>query len=170
MYSPGRVTQDVKAISICLAKCIAGMRQSQTSTFGASRSWTSRSCIFHSSSRLVCSRTMNILHRPSRSIKRDAFRVLVEVSIREVASASTLEKLEKTQLSAARVTTGHRNSCPKDIVLYVADLQPLKLPIPQDTYLKNTLQSSSVMVTTTDPLVMCAIGTKVSSPLESKSA
>ena len=34
-------------------------------------------------------------------------------------------RLERVQLSAARIITGLRNSCPNDIVLYEADLQPL---------------------------------------------
>ncbi|GFU65123.1 transposable element Tc3 transposase [Trichonephila clavipes] len=36
VYSPGMATKDVRAIPKCSAKCIAGMRQSQTSSFGAS--------------------------------------------------------------------------------------------------------------------------------------
>ncbi|GFW69737.1 RNase H domain-containing protein [Trichonephila clavipes] len=43
------------------------------------------------------------------------------------ASATNLEKLEKTQLGAARIITGLRRSCPKEIVLFEADLQPLHL-------------------------------------------
>ncbi|GFW15820.1 RNase H domain-containing protein [Trichonephila clavipes] len=39
----------------------------------------------------------------------------------------TLQKLERDQLSAARIITGLCNSCPKDIVLYEADPQPLSL-------------------------------------------
>ncbi|GBO30305.1 hypothetical protein AVEN_47890-1 [Araneus ventricosus] len=35
-------------------------------------------------------------------------------------------KLERVQLSAARIITGLRNSCPNKIVLYEADLQPLR--------------------------------------------
>ncbi|GFS89405.1 RNase H domain-containing protein [Trichonephila clavipes] len=34
---------------------------------------------------------------------------------------------EKIQLSAARIITGLRNTCPRDIVLFEADLQPLSL-------------------------------------------
>ncbi|GFV52114.1 putative RNA-directed DNA polymerase from transposon BS [Trichonephila clavipes] len=40
---------------------------------------------------------------------------------------SNLKKFERVQLSAARIITGLRDSCPKDIVLYEADLQPLSL-------------------------------------------
>ncbi|GFU05221.1 RNase H domain-containing protein [Trichonephila clavipes] len=43
------------------------------------------------------------------------------------SSDSNLQKRERVQLSAARITTGLRNSCLKDIVLYKADLQPLSL-------------------------------------------
>ncbi|GFU41437.1 RNase H domain-containing protein [Trichonephila clavipes] len=43
------------------------------------------------------------------------------------SSESNLLKLERVQLSAARIITGLRNSCPKDFVLYEADLQPLSL-------------------------------------------
>ncbi|GFT41398.1 hypothetical protein TNCV_3890181 [Trichonephila clavipes] len=43
-----------------------------------------------------------------------------------VASASNLDKLERVQLSAARIITGLRNSCPRDLVLQEADLQPLR--------------------------------------------
>lgn len=43
------------------------------------------------------------------------------------ASDTNLQKLEKVQLSAARIITGLRNTCPRDIVLYEADLQPLSL-------------------------------------------
>ncbi|GBO30650.1 hypothetical protein AVEN_228656-1 [Araneus ventricosus] len=42
------------------------------------------------------------------------------------ASDSNLQKLERVQLSAARIITGLRNSCPNRIVLYEADLQPLR--------------------------------------------
>ncbi|GFX00816.1 probable RNA-directed DNA polymerase from transposon BS [Trichonephila clavipes] len=43
------------------------------------------------------------------------------------ASAASLVKLEKIQLGAARIITGLRRSCPKQIVLFEADLQPLHL-------------------------------------------
>ncbi|GBM05219.1 hypothetical protein AVEN_181610-2 [Araneus ventricosus] len=43
------------------------------------------------------------------------------------ASDTNLQRLERVQLSAARFITGLRNSCPKDIVLYEANLQPLSL-------------------------------------------
>ncbi|GFW69485.1 RNase H domain-containing protein [Trichonephila clavipes] len=38
-----------------------------------------------------------------------------------------LQKLEKVQLSAARIITGLKNTCPRDIVLFEADLQLLSL-------------------------------------------
>ena len=43
------------------------------------------------------------------------------------ASSSNLQKLERTQLSAARIIIGLRHSCPCEIVLYETDLQPLSL-------------------------------------------
>lgn len=43
------------------------------------------------------------------------------------ASTSNLLQLERVQLSAARIITGMRNSCPNDIVLYEANLPPLGL-------------------------------------------
>ncbi|GFX93620.1 putative RNA-directed DNA polymerase from transposon BS [Trichonephila clavipes] len=42
------------------------------------------------------------------------------------ASDTNLDKLEKIQLSAARIITGLRRSCPREIVLFKADLKPLK--------------------------------------------
>ncbi|GFX23042.1 putative RNA-directed DNA polymerase from transposon BS [Trichonephila clavipes] len=43
------------------------------------------------------------------------------------ASPSNLLQLERVQLSAARIITGLRNSCPNDVVLYDANLAPLSL-------------------------------------------
>ncbi|GBM68455.1 hypothetical protein AVEN_5174-1 [Araneus ventricosus] len=43
------------------------------------------------------------------------------------ASDTNLQRLERVQLSAARIITDLRNSCPKDIVLYEANLQPPSL-------------------------------------------
>ncbi|GFY14826.1 hypothetical protein TNCV_648691 [Trichonephila clavipes] len=43
------------------------------------------------------------------------------------ASVTNLQKLEKVQLSAARIITGLKDTCPRDIVLLEADLQPLSL-------------------------------------------
>ncbi|GFW58177.1 putative RNA-directed DNA polymerase from transposon BS [Trichonephila clavipes] len=42
-------------------------------------------------------------------------------------SVTNPQKLEKVQLNAARIITGLRNTCPIDIVLFEADLQPLSL-------------------------------------------
>ncbi|GBM00774.1 Metabotropic glutamate receptor 8 [Araneus ventricosus] len=42
------------------------------------------------------------------------------------ASDSNLQKLQRVQLSAARIITGLRNSYPNKIVLYEEDLQPLR--------------------------------------------
>lgn len=47
--------------------------------------------------------------------------------IYQIAAASNLKKLERVQLSAARIITGLRHCCPNDIVLYEADLKPLSL-------------------------------------------
>ncbi|GFY34269.1 RNase H domain-containing protein [Trichonephila clavipes] len=43
------------------------------------------------------------------------------------ASVTNLQKLEKVQLSAAWIITGLKNTCPRDIVLFEAELQPLSL-------------------------------------------
>ncbi|GFU87617.1 RNase H domain-containing protein [Trichonephila clavipes] len=43
------------------------------------------------------------------------------------SSDSNFQNLERVQLSAASIITGLLNSCPIDIVLYEADLQPLSL-------------------------------------------
>ncbi|GBO03212.1 hypothetical protein AVEN_215431-1 [Araneus ventricosus] len=43
------------------------------------------------------------------------------------ASDTSLQRIERVQLSATRIITGLRNSCPKDIVLYEANLQLLRL-------------------------------------------
>ncbi|XP_071037157.1 uncharacterized protein [Parasteatoda tepidariorum] len=43
------------------------------------------------------------------------------------ASHTNFQKLERILLSAARIITGLRNSCPGDIILFEADLQPLSL-------------------------------------------
>ncbi|GFU55602.1 putative RNA-directed DNA polymerase from transposon BS [Nephila pilipes] len=41
------------------------------------------------------------------------------------ASNSVLKKLDQVQLSAARIMTGLKHSCPSNIVLFEADVQPL---------------------------------------------
>ncbi|GFW57360.1 putative RNA-directed DNA polymerase from transposon BS [Trichonephila clavipes] len=43
------------------------------------------------------------------------------------ASVRNLQKLEKVQVSAARIITGLKNTCLRDIVFFEADLQPLSL-------------------------------------------
>ncbi|GFW83776.1 putative RNA-directed DNA polymerase from transposon BS [Trichonephila clavipes] len=45
----------------------------------------------------------------------------------QVACPTNLKILEIVQLSAARIITGFRCSCPTDIVLYEADIQPLTM-------------------------------------------
>ncbi|GFU56453.1 RNase H domain-containing protein [Trichonephila clavipes] len=45
----------------------------------------------------------------------------------QLASPTNLKKLERVQLSAAKIITGLRYSCPTDIVLYEEDLQPLTM-------------------------------------------
>ncbi|GBM80671.1 hypothetical protein AVEN_209865-1 [Araneus ventricosus] len=47
--------------------------------------------------------------------------------VHQVASDINLVKLEWVELSVARIVTGQRFSSPADIVLYEADLQPLRL-------------------------------------------
>ncbi|GFV79158.1 uncharacterized protein TNCV_2613441 [Trichonephila clavipes] len=43
------------------------------------------------------------------------------------ASVTNLQKLKKVQLSAVRIIIGLKNTCPRDIVLFEADLQPFSL-------------------------------------------
>ncbi|GFW25254.1 reverse transcriptase domain-containing protein [Trichonephila clavipes] len=50
---------------------------------------------------------------------------LTQIGESERASVTNLQKLEKVQLSAARIITGLRNTCPRDIILFEADRQPL---------------------------------------------
>ncbi|GFV48092.1 putative RNA-directed DNA polymerase from transposon BS [Trichonephila clavipes] len=52
----------------------------------------------------------------------------------QVASPTNLKKLERVQLSAARIITGLRYSCPTDIVLYEADIQPLTMRFEINSY------------------------------------
>ncbi|GFU62473.1 putative RNA-directed DNA polymerase from transposon BS [Trichonephila clavipes] len=52
----------------------------------------------------------------------------------QVASPTYLKKLERVQLSAARIITGLRYSCPTDIVLYEADIQPLTIRFEVNSY------------------------------------
>ncbi|GBM72003.1 hypothetical protein AVEN_167737-1 [Araneus ventricosus] len=47
----------------------------------------------------------------------------------QMACQTNLNKLEIVQLSTARIITGLRSCCPKAIVLYEADLQPLSMRI-----------------------------------------
>ncbi|GFW64721.1 putative RNA-directed DNA polymerase from transposon BS [Trichonephila clavipes] len=52
----------------------------------------------------------------------------------QVASPTNLKKLEIVQLSAARIITGLGYSCPTDIVLYEADIQPLTMSFGVNSY------------------------------------
>ncbi|GFT69848.1 probable RNA-directed DNA polymerase from transposon BS [Trichonephila clavipes] len=52
----------------------------------------------------------------------------------QVASPTNLKKLERVQLSAARIITGLRYSGPTDIVLYEADIQPLTMRFEVNSY------------------------------------
>ncbi|GFV61323.1 RNase H domain-containing protein [Trichonephila clavipes] len=52
----------------------------------------------------------------------------------QVASSTNLIKLERVQLSAAKIITGLRYSCPIDIVLYEADIQPLTMRFEVNSY------------------------------------
>ncbi|GFX59234.1 RNase H domain-containing protein [Trichonephila clavipes] len=56
-------------------------------------------------------------------------RPLLEYGVPVYCSASItyLQKLEKVQLSAVWIIIGLKNTCPRDIVLFEADLQPLSL-------------------------------------------
>ncbi|GBM87257.1 hypothetical protein AVEN_184795-1 [Araneus ventricosus] len=47
--------------------------------------------------------------------------------VSRIVSDTNLDKLERVQLSAARIVTGLCGSTPADIVLYEADLQPFRL-------------------------------------------
>ncbi|GFX07731.1 putative RNA-directed DNA polymerase from transposon BS [Trichonephila clavipes] len=49
------------------------------------------------------------------------------LQVYQVASASNIDSLERIQFSTTRIINGLRNSCPRDIVLYKADLLPLRL-------------------------------------------
>ncbi|GFX53318.1 RNase H domain-containing protein [Trichonephila clavipes] len=57
------------------------------------------------------------------------------------ASDTNLDKLEKIQLSAARIITGLKRSCPIEIVLFEADLQPFKIRRAKLTKYFNKLSS-----------------------------
>ncbi|GFW50607.1 putative RNA-directed DNA polymerase from transposon BS [Trichonephila clavipes] len=52
----------------------------------------------------------------------------------QVASPTNLKKLERVQLSDARIITGLRYSCPTDIVLYEAHIQPLTMRFEVNSY------------------------------------
>ncbi|GFU95515.1 RNase H domain-containing protein [Trichonephila clavipes] len=52
----------------------------------------------------------------------------------QVASPTNLKKLERVQLSAARIITGLRYSCPTDIALYENDIQPLTMRFEVNSY------------------------------------
>ncbi|GFX34261.1 RNase H domain-containing protein [Trichonephila clavipes] len=51
-----------------------------------------------------------------------------------VASPANLKKLERVQLSAARIITGLRYCCPTDVVLYEADIQPFTMRFEVNSY------------------------------------
>ncbi|GFT10879.1 RNA-directed DNA polymerase from mobile element jockey [Trichonephila clavipes] len=57
-----------------------------------------------------------------------------EYQIFQVASPTNLKKLERVQLSAARIITGLRYSRPTDIVLYETDIQPLTMRFEVNSY------------------------------------
>ncbi|GFX89927.1 RNA-directed DNA polymerase from mobile element jockey [Trichonephila clavipes] len=52
----------------------------------------------------------------------------------QVASPTSLKKLESVQLSAASIITGLRYSCPTDIVLYEAHIHPLTMRFEVNSY------------------------------------
>ncbi|GFW76325.1 RNase H domain-containing protein [Trichonephila clavipes] len=64
---------------------------------------------------------------PHQGIEADFHSCIPEIHVYCNASVTNLQKLEKAQLSAARIITGLRNACPRDIALFEADLQPLSL-------------------------------------------
>ncbi|GFU00757.1 putative RNA-directed DNA polymerase from transposon BS [Trichonephila clavipes] len=57
-----------------------------------------------------------------------------EYQIFQVVSPTNLKKLERVQLSSARIITGFRYSCPTDIVLYEADIHPLTIRFEVNSY------------------------------------
>ncbi|GFW88261.1 piggyBac transposable element-derived protein 3 [Trichonephila clavipes] len=57
----------------------------------------------------------------------------------QVASPTNLKKLERVQLSTARIITDLRYSCPSDLVLYEADIQPLTMRFEANSYRSATL-------------------------------
>ncbi|GFX09593.1 RNase H domain-containing protein [Trichonephila clavipes] len=61
------------------------------------------------------------------------------------ASVTNLQKLEKVQLSAARIITDLKITCPRDIILFEADLQPLSLR--RQTKKKQSLQPKWSLLT-----------------------
>ncbi|GFW70599.1 uncharacterized protein TNCV_1624311 [Trichonephila clavipes] len=63
---------------------------------------------------------------PQGSVLSPTLFTLFMCGIEEVISRRC-EKLERVQLSAACILTGLRNSCPRDIVLFEAYLQPLSV-------------------------------------------
>ncbi|GFW38824.1 putative RNA-directed DNA polymerase from transposon BS [Trichonephila clavipes] len=74
------------------------------------------------------------------------------------ASAASLEKLEKIHFGAARIITGLRRSCPKEIVLFEADLQPIHLI---EAKISSPITSINFLAIdiTTKPLYTLTIGT-----------
>ncbi|GFX35694.1 putative RNA-directed DNA polymerase from transposon BS [Trichonephila clavipes] len=54
--------------------------------------------------------------------------------IYQVASPTNLKRLERVQLSSARIITGLRYSCPTDIVLYEADIQSFTMRFEINSY------------------------------------
>ncbi|GFW35171.1 reverse transcriptase domain-containing protein [Trichonephila clavipes] len=78
----------------------------------------------------ACSRsTCQALRVLSRGNVRSAHWPILEYGVPVYCSATitNLQKLEKVQLSAAWIITGLKNTCPRDIVLFKVDLQPLSL-------------------------------------------
>ncbi|GFS80013.1 RNase H domain-containing protein [Trichonephila clavipes] len=60
-------------------------------------------------------------------------------------SPTNLKKLERVQLSAARIITGLRYSCPTDIVLYEADIQPLTMRFGVNSYRSELIAVSGTL-------------------------
>ncbi|GFV09506.1 RNase H domain-containing protein [Trichonephila clavipes] len=69
----------------------------------------------------------NINRAPIERSFHSSYRSILEYGVPVYCSASVtnLQKLEKVQLSAARIITGLKNTCPRDIVLFETDLQIL---------------------------------------------
>ncbi|GFV92239.1 putative RNA-directed DNA polymerase from transposon BS [Trichonephila clavipes] len=77
--------------------------------------------------RYICGRDWGADAGTLKNTYISLIRPILEYGVQVYCSATitNLQKLEKVQ--AARITTGLKNTCPRDIVLFEVDLQPLSL-------------------------------------------